>query len=166
MYKKIFTLLFVFVTLQSCGIYKFTGASLDPNDKTFTVKYFENKAPLVNPSLSQKFTEELKDKLMTQTNLNLTPNDGDLTFEGEIINYETKPIAINQNEQADYNRLTITVRVKYTSINNPKFDFDEQISKYADYESWQILSDVEAELCDDIVNQLTDYIFDKAVVNW
>ncbi len=166
MCKKNFILLLVFITLQSCGIYKFTGASLHPNDKTFTVKYFKNKAPLVNPTLSQTFTEALKNKILTQTNLSLISHDGDLIFEGEIVKYETKPVAITQNEQADYNRLTIAVRVKYTSINNSKYNFDETVSKYADYESSKLLSDVETELCETIVDELTDYIFEKAVVNW
>lgn len=166
MCRKIFILLFVFITLQSCGIYKFTGASLHPDDKTFTVKYFENKAALVNPTLSQDFTEDLKDKMLTQTNLDLVDHDGDLVFEGEIVKYETKPVAITQDEQAEYNRLTVAVRVKYTSINNPQFDFDETVSKYADYESDKLLSDVEDELCEAIIDELTEYIFNKSVVNW
>ena len=166
MIKKIFLFLIVYVTLHSCGVYKFTGASLHPEDKTFTVKFFENRAELVNPSLSQNFTETLKDKFLTQTNLKLTDFDGDLIFEGEIVKYATKPVAITQEEQAEYNRLTVEIRVKYTSINNPKYNFDDKVSKYADYESSKLLSDVEDELTEQIIDELTEYIFNKSVVNW
>jgi hypothetical protein len=164
--KKYFVFFIVFVTLQACGVYKFTGASLHPDDQTFTVKYFDNKAALVNPGLSQNFTEALKDRMLSQTNLSLTDYDGDLIFEGEIVQYETKPVAITQDEQAEYNRLTIGIRVKYTSINNPKFDFDQTFSKYADYESAKMLGDVEGVLSEQIVTELIDEIFNKAVVNW
>lgn len=164
--KKNFVFVALFVFLQACGIYKFTGASLHPDDKTFTVKYFENNAELVNPGLSQSFTEALKTKMLNQTNLSMTEHDGDLIFEGEIVNYETEPVAITQDEQAEYNRLTIEVRVKYTSFNNPKFDFDQTFSKYADYESTKLLSDVDDALSEEIIDELTEAIFTKAVVNW
>ncbi|MEA2042699.1 MAG: LptE family protein [Bacteroidota bacterium] len=164
--KKVFLFLFVYVTLQSCGVYKFTGASLHPDDKTVTIKYFKNQASLVNPTLSQEFTETLKDKFLTQTNLELTDFDGDLIFEGEIVQYQTKPVAITQDETAEYNRLTVGVRVKYTGRNNEKYSFDETITKYVDYKSSELLTDVEDELTEKIVDEITETVFNKAVVNW
>ncbi len=154
------------VLFSQCGIYSFTGASLDPKDKTVTVKFFPNRATIVNPNLSQLFTESLKDRFVSQTNLDLTDFNGDLQFEGEITGYETKPVAVTQNEQAEYNRLTIKVHVKYTSVNNPKFNFDTNFSRYADYESSKLLTDVEDELTEQIVKELIDDIFNKSVVNW
>lgn len=167
--KIIFILIFVFFLMQRCGIYTFSGVSLHPNDKTVSVKFFQNRAPLVNPVLSQSFTETLKDKFVSQAGLELVNFNGDLQFEGEITGYNTKPISIvsgESGEQAKNNRLTITVRVKYTSINNEKFNFDEKFSKYGDYPSTQILTDVEDELVNQIIEELTYEIFSKAVVNW
>lgn len=153
-------------SLGACGIYSFSGASLHPDDKTVTIKYFPNRATLINPNLSQLFTEELKDRFVGQTNLELVDFNGDLIFEGEVVKYYTEPVAVTSNEQAQYNKLTIAVRVKYTSFNKPDFDFDMEFSRFAEYESDQLLTDVEDELSETIVKELIDDIFNKAVVNW
>ncbi len=165
-YKLILSIIVISVLFSQCGIYSFSGASLDPKDKTVNVKFFQNRAAIINPNLSQLFTEKLKDRFVSQTKLELVDFNGDLTFGGEITEYSTKPIAITQNEQAESNRLTITVHVKFTSVNNPKFDFDSSFSRYADYESSKLLTDVEDDLSGQIVNELIDDIFNKSVVNW
>ncbi len=164
--KILFTLVLFSVILSGCGIYSFSGASIDPKDKTVNVKFFHNRAPVVNPNLSQLFTEKLKDRFISQTKLELVDFNGDLTFEGEITGYDTKPVSVTQDEQAKMNRLTITVHVKYTSINNPKYNFDSSFSRYADYESTELLTDVEDDLSEEIVTELIDDIFNKSVVNW
>jgi len=166
--KKGFIILIVVfsVFISQCGIYSFSGASLDPKDKTVNVKFFSNRAAIINPNLSQLFTEKLKDRFASQTKLELVDFNGDLTFEGEITAYDTKPISVTQNEQAELNRLTITVHVKYKSINKPKFNFDTSFTRYADYESSKLLTDVEDELSEQIVTELIDDIFNKSVVNW
>lgn len=167
MNKNVFLIVVIFsVLLSQCGIYSFSGASLDSKDKTVNVKFFPNRASIINPNLSQLFTEKLKDRFASQTKLDLVDFNGDLTFEGEITGYNTKPIAITKNEQAAQNRLTITVHVKYTSINNKKFNFDTSFSRYADYKSTDLLTDVEDDLSEQIVEELIDDIFNKSVVNW
>jgi hypothetical protein len=164
--KNIFLLAFVYLTLQGCGIYSFTGIALHPDDKTITIKYFPNRAELVNANLSQKFTEALKNRFITQTNLQFVPINGDLQFEGEIVGYETKPVSVTEQGTANNNRLTIKVRVKYESVNNAKFNFGNTFSRYADYESTKMLTDVEDALVEQIVEELIDDIFNKSVVNW
>ena len=167
LFYKIFFIIFVIYNLQSCSVkYSFTGASLNSKDKTVQVKYFPNRAVLVNPNLSQAFTESLKDKFLSQTNLELVNGNADLTFEGEIVGYSTKPIAISAGEAAQMNRLTVTIRVKYTGINNEKLSFDTRFTRYADYDSSEILSDVEDDLISSIIEELTDDVFNKSVVNW
>ena len=121
---------------------------------------------MVNPNLSQLFTELLKDRFVSQTGLELVDFNGDLIFEGEIIDYNTVPVAVTSDEQAKYNKLTVVVRVKYTSVNNPKFNFDNTFSRFSDYPSTQLLTDVEDELTEIIVKELIDDIFNKSVVNW
>jgi len=162
----IFALFTGLLLINACGVYRFSGASLHPDDKNVTVKFFPNRAAIVNPNLSQIFTEALKDRFISQTSLELVDFNGDLMFEGEIQKYWTKPVSITQEETAAYNRLTITVRVKYTSINNPKYDFDTSFSRYDDYLSSELLTDVEDALTEIIVKELIDDIFNKSVVNW
>ena len=155
--------------LASCTInYSLSGASIPPEAKTVSVQYFENNAKLKNPLLSQLLTDALKDKFVSQTNLNLVNGYGDLNFEGEIIDYSTKPMAIQGNDVAALNRLTITLRVKYVNSKDPdsKYDFDKTFSRYEDYDSNYDLTQVENELAEKIIEQLVQDIFNESVVNW
>ncbi len=159
----------IILIFSSCTIkYSFTGASIPPDSKTVSIQNFPNMAPLVNPMLSSKITEDLKDKFLMQTSLNLVNQSGDLDFKGKITDYYTQPVAIQGGEisVAAMNRLTITVSVQFTNKQDPKANFDNTFSRYADYESSKNLQDVEAELVDEIVKELIQDIFNKAVVNW
>ncbi|HLG33814.1 MAG TPA: LptE family protein [Bacteroidia bacterium] len=146
--------------------YSFTGASVSPDIKTFSVKYFQNNAPIVNPSLSQAFTEKLKDKIISQASLSHTDKQADLIFEGDITGYSTAPIAIQSNETAALNRLTISIRVKFTNLKNEKQNFETSFSRYADYSSQENLASVEQQLTTTITDQIVDDIFNKVFINW
>lgn len=163
-------LMVVALSLAGCKVrYSFTGASLSSGEKTISVAYFPNRAPIVNPLLSQELTEKLKDKFISQTSLNMVSDDGDLTFEGEIKGYETKPIAItgnNQTDRASLNRLTVTVRVKFINQKEPKNNFDSDFTAYEDYSSDQGLDAVEGDLVPLILEKLIEDIFNRSVVNW
>jgi len=157
---------FSIVFLSSCGFYSFTGASISPDVKTVSVQYFPNRAATIQPTLSQVFTERLKDYFLEQTNLSLEADGGDLNFSGEIVKYEIKPIAIQANEQAAQNRLTISVKVKFENTKDESKNFEQKFSRYADYDSGQSLANVEEDLIEQITNELAEDIFNKAVVNW
>ena len=99
--------------MQSCGIYSFTGTSIQPDVKTITINYFEYKALKVNPSLSNNITEALKDKFLKMTKLEQVDMDGDLEIVGEVTGYDVKATAITANEQAAQNRLTVNVKIAF-----------------------------------------------------
>lgn len=143
-----------------------TGGTIDPRAKTVAIATFPNNASLVNPTLSQFFTTALKDKIQGQTPLTIVNGHGDYEIEGEIISYSVAPVAIQGNETAAMNRLTITVRVRFTNKFDDSQNFDQTFSRYADYSSSQNLSSVESTLISDISDALTDDIFNKAFVNW
>lgn len=160
-------LLTLSTSFNSCKVsYSFSGASISPEVKTFTVKFFNKTASLGPASLSQTFTEKLKDKFISETNLIHAEKNGDLTFEGTISNYAIAPIAIQANETAAKNRLTITVDVKFTNLKDEKQNFETSFSRYTDYDSDKNLSAIEGELITIINEQLVDDIFNKAVINW
>ncbi|MFP4556564.1 MAG: LPS assembly lipoprotein LptE [Bacteroidales bacterium] len=151
----------------SCSInYSFSGASISPEIKTVTVEHFPNQAPLVNPTLSSTLSEELRNRFVTQTRLNVVSSNGDLNFSGEIRDYRVKPVAIQGNEVAAQNRLTIAVRVKFENSKDPSQNFDKTFSHYEDFESQQQLAQVEQELTRVIVEKLVEDIFNNAVANW
>ena len=151
---------------NSCGIYSFTGASIPPGAKTVSVQYFQNKAPLVEPSLSPTFTNALRDIFTTQTNLRMVSKNGDLALEGEITNYTITPQAIQANQTAASNRLSVTINVRYADKLEPTKNFESQFTEYQDYPSSQNLSSVKTALLKQITDNLAQDVFNKAVVNW
>lgn len=160
-------LIFAIALTGGCGGgYSFTGASISPDVKTVSVAFFENYAPLVNPSLSQTVTEALKDIFLVQTNLEVVQRDGDLLFEGAIIDYNVRPLAIQADEQAAQNRLTITLAVTFTNTKDPEKDYESRFTRFGDFDANQDLSAVEEALVEQITTELVQDIFNKAVVNW
>jgi hypothetical protein len=165
-FKYLFLFISVSILLTSCGIYSFTGASIPNEAKTVSVQYFSNKAATVQPTLSQVFTERLKDVFVEQTNLTLSETEGDLAFSGYISKYQIKPMAIKANETAGQNRLTIAVKVTYQNSFNTKSNFEQTFSRYHDYDSLENISDIESALIEEIIDELAEDIFNKAFVNW
>jgi hypothetical protein len=162
-----YLIIFLFgLSLAGCGVYSFTGASIPPDAKTITVVYFVNNAQYVEPSLSQSITDALRDRFLSQTDLDFIIEGGDLQIEGSITDYSTRPVAIQGNETAALNRLSVTVKVKYTNTLDPTKDFDQSFTRFQDYSSSQDLSAVKDQLIAVITEYLVDDIFNKAVVNW
>jgi predicted porin len=152
---------------QGCKInYSFSGASISPDVKTVSIQYFQNRASLVQPGLSQYLTDALIDKCKAQTNLGVINGIGDVNFEGEISDYNTRPLTVAADAQAATNRFTIAVKVKFTNAINPDLNYEQTFSRYEDYSSNLDLSQVEKELSEKIVELLVEDIFNKAFVNW
>ena len=153
--------------LNSCGIYSFTGTSIQPDVKTVTVNYFEYLAPKVNPSLSNMLTEAMQEKFLKLTKLELVDMDGDLEIIGSVTGYDVKATAITANEQAAQNRLTVTVKIEFINRKYPEESLqNKSFSAYQDFDATQSLDAVEATLCEDIVEQLCEDIFNGTVANW
>lgn len=156
----------LFIILQSCGIYSFTGASISSEINSVSVSNFSVLAPSSPPVLSNLLSETLKDKFNDETSLSIFSNNGDLQFEGEVTSYSLKPIAIQADETAAQNRLTITVKVKYTNTKDDEFNYHANFSRFRDYSSTQELSSVEQQLLEEIAQELVEDIFNKALTNW
>ena len=153
--------------MQSCGIYSFTGTSIQPDVKTVTINYFEYKALKVNPSLSNQITEALKEKFTKLTRLEQVDIDGDLEIIGEVTGYDVKATAITANEQAAQNRLTVNVKISFINRKYPEDNFENKsFSAYADFDAMQTLDAVEATLCEEIVEKLCEDMFNATVANW
>lgn len=154
--------------LYGCRVsYTFSGASIPPEAKTFSVAHFPNNAAMVTPTLSPAFTEALKDRFSKQTKLTEVTNEpGDFAFEGEIVDYTTTPAAISGQEQAVRNRLTIRVRVRFTNAIDPKGSFDKTFQQFSEYSVNTPLQEAENTLIPEIVDMLVDDIFNAAASNW
>jgi len=152
--------------LSGCGIYSFSGTSIQADVKSIAVEYFENKALRVNPSLAANLSEALIDKYRKLTKLEITSDVGDMNVSGEIVSYVTSPMAVTADEVAAQNRLTITIKVTFSNKLHPEDDFEKNFSAFADYDSNQSLDAVEAGLCDEIIETLVDDVFNATVANW
>jgi len=163
----LFSVLLATVVFTACKVsYSFTGATPMVGVKTFSVYYFPNRARLVNPNLSQQFTDGLQDKLVRQTSFNQISDNGDLEFQGQITDYDVKPINISQGDLAAQNRLTITVKVKYTNNKDHDKDWEKTFTAYEDFDSTKSLNEVEDSLVPEIIKKLTDDIFNASIANW
>jgi hypothetical protein len=153
--------------LQACkGGYSFTGTSISPDVKSVSIAYINNMAPIVYPSLSNSLTEALKDKFTRNTRLDLIDDEGDLQFEGEVTNYDVTSMGVQANEVAATNRLTITVKIRFTNNVDEKQSYDKSFSAYEEFPSSEQLDAVQDQLVSAIVEKLIEDIFNNAVANW
>ncbi len=143
-----------------------SGATIPPEAKTISVTFFTNNTSLGAPSLSQRFTEKLRDVVSQQTPLSLVRQNGDLQFEGYIADYNVAPIAVQSNDQAAQNRMTITVSVKYTNKFEAAKCFEQNFTRFADFDSKLNVNTEEPRLVEEIYRQITEDIFYKAFNNW
>ncbi|MBA3680957.1 MAG: LptE family protein [Bacteroidetes bacterium] len=159
-------ILFLAIALSACKTkISLSGATIPPEAKTISVGFFTNNTSLGAPSLSQRFTEKLRDVVSQQTGLTLVKQNGDLQFEGYIADYNVSPIAISA-DQASQNRMTISVSVKYINKFEESKNFEQTFTRFQDVASDKNISSIEPELVTEIYRQLTEDIFNKAFNNW
>lgn len=153
-------------TVQSCGIYSFTGADTG-NAETFQVNYFQNAAAIVEPGIDRTFTLQLQDLIQSQTNLSLTDNNGDLIYEGEIVDYYVAPMSATAESTAAQNRLTVTVNVRFYNTLQPEADFEQTFSFYYDYPAnAQLTGAILTTALEEIFTRLTQNIFNASLTDW
>lgn len=161
---KKYTYIILAIILTSCT-YKlsFTGASISPDVKTVTVSSFPMRTPF-EPTFGDRLSEALKMRFMSQTNLSLISDGGDLYFEGEISSFVISAEAITGNDIAAQNRLTISVRAKFSNKIDPTQDFDKSFSQYETYPSSN--SEPPSAVIQNILDKLVEDIFNASVANW
>ena len=162
--------IFTLLSFTSCGFsggYGLSGSSILPEWKTIYIPQFPNNAPLQNPSLSQELTLTMQDVFRNRTKLNLTTeDDADLTIEGEITGYDVVPLAIQSNDIAAQNRLTITLKVRYINRKDETKSFDRTFTAYENFPGTQTLADVESTIVPTIIDLLRDQVFAAVAMDW
>ena len=169
MLKRILTVIVVIIITQACSIsYKFNGSAIDYTKyKTVSVGEFPIRAALVYPPLQQLFENTITDMITRQTRLKMqeVPNT-DIRIEGEITGYNLSPQAVTENAYASKTRLSISVRVKYIDNVDPEKEMDQTFSAYRDFDSSEMLTDVQGQLCNEICKELAELIFNQTFGNW
>lgn len=164
---KIIATLLLLTICYSCKVsYSFSGISISPETKTFQVNYFQNDAPLIEPGLDRQFRTALQDLILNQTNLDLVTSGGDLTYEGEIVEYRVSPMTATAENTAAQNRLTIGVQVRFYDKNNPDNDLDQRFSFFYDYDGSTQLDAIKATAFEEIFERLTQDIINATLAKW
>ncbi|MBI1306227.1 MAG: hypothetical protein GC181_06395 [Bacteroidetes bacterium] len=164
-WSKLLYLLLIFVP-ASCGIYSFSGVSYSENIKTVSIAYIDNNSALVAPELSPTLTNKLRNKFISQTNLRMTEEGGDIAFTGEVVEYNVVPVGGGDNNTTSLNRLQIVVHIKCECEKDKKYAFDERFTQFSDFDASKSLADVESDLIGTMTDNLVQDIFNKSALNW
>ena len=161
-------LLILILFTTSCRVkYSLTGASISPETKTFQVNYFQNNAPLIEPGIERDFTNKLIDLLINQTSLELVKSNGDLTYEGEIVEYRISPTTATADNRAAQNRLTVGVNIRFYDKNDSEADFEKRFSFYYDYPgNVQLIGGLRDTALDEIFERITQDVFNASLAKW
>ncbi|WP_299217886.1 LptE family protein [uncultured Aquimarina sp.] len=162
--KHILIGLIAIAVLQGCGAYSFSGINTDA--ATFQVAFFQNQAAIINPGTDQAFTNQLQDLILNQTNLDLVTSNGDIAYEGEIVQDVVIPTNATSQNTAAQNRLTIAVNVRFYDTKNPKEDLEQRFSFFFDFPASQSETAVRAEAVDVIFERITQDILNATLAKW
>ncbi|RXM42912.1 LptE family protein [Flavobacterium sp. YO64] len=168
--KYLFILL-IATTFSGCGVYNFTGTG--PIDaKTFQVNFFQNNADLIEPGIDRQFTLALQDLIQNQTNLNLVSTGGELTYEGEIVDYRITPMTATAvtstgDVGAAQNRLTIRINVRFTNKKKETDDFERTFEFYFDFPGNELpTGSVLNTAIQTIFERITQDVFNESLAKW
>lgn len=166
--KVKFLTIIISIALYNCSVkYSLTGASISPETKTFQVNYFQNNSTLIEPGIDRDFTNKLIDLLINQTSLDLVKSNGDLLYEGEIVEYRIAPTTATANNTAAQNRLTIGVNVRFYDKSDPDAEFEKRFSFYYDYPgSSQLIGSQKDTAVDEIFERITQDVFNASLAKW
>ncbi|MDA9126788.1 LPS assembly lipoprotein LptE [Flavobacteriaceae bacterium] len=156
-----------FAVVVGCGAYSFTGISLSSDTKTFQVNYFQNTAALIEPGIERDFTLALQDLILNQTNLDLVKSNGDIIYEGEIVEYRISPTTATSSNTAAQNRLTISVNLIFTNTNDEEADFEKRFTFFYDYAgSAQLVGSQKTTAVEEIFERITQDVINASLANW
>jgi hypothetical protein len=165
-------ILLVWISLVwgACKIYSFKDVSIPPEVKTIRIGFIENRARYVDPLLSPQLTDKLKTKISSQTRLTqIQTENADYDVSAYISEYNVSTAGV-ANQQASINRVTVSVhlalknRLSDQKLGTP--DFETDISRNFDFPATQSVTDAQASLTPQIVQQFTDDIFNRLFSNW
>jgi outer membrane lipopolysaccharide assembly protein LptE/RlpB len=156
--------------LNGCGFYNFSGASTGTAE-SFQVNFFQNYADqspgsTIEPGLDRDFTNALQDVITNLTSLNLTNENGDLVYEGEIVEYRVAPMTATANQTAAENRLTMTVNVRFYNKTKEDSDFEQRFSFFFDFPGTSLLENVKSQAHEELFERITQDIFNQSLADW
>ncbi len=167
MFKKIYIVILSIWLIQACRVnYSFTGINVSKEIKTFQVDYIPNNAALVVPGLNEEFRNMLIDRIEQQTALTQVKNNGDIVFQGEIVDYYVEPVALTSGQKAGQNRLNVKIKMEYTNTKNETDNFNKVYSWYYDYPANTNRMQIAPEAHQSILSTILDNLFNDTLAKW
>lgn len=166
--KSLLLIPFFALLLLFSGCYSFKDVSIPPNIKTFQVDLIGNTARYVNPQLSPQITDKLRQKIVNQTRLSPVQDNAHYEISGTITDYNVSTAAIS-GQQAATSRLTVGIKVVLKNNldpNDPKTNFEAQVSRNFDFDANLSLSQAEPQLNETIIRNMVDEMFNRIFSNW
>jgi hypothetical protein len=164
-YKKLLLIVLAIISVQGTCRYSLKDVSIPPEIKTVRVFFIENKARYINPQLSPKLSDKLRQKIINQTRLSQTNNDADYEISGYISDYSVNTSGISQQQVASKN-LNVTVHIIFRNRQDEKKNFEADITRNFPFSASKSLTQAETELNEQMVTNLTDEIFNRIFSNW
>ena len=162
--KYIIIAILAITLCQGCGIYSFSGVNTTAT--SFQVNFFQNQSPRIFPGADQRFTNQLQDLILNQTNLDLVTSGGDIIYEGEIVQDYVAPNTATSNITAAQNRLTIAVNLRFYDTKDSSQDFEQRFSFFFDYPASQSENAVRDEALQIIYERITQDMFNATLARW
>ena len=164
-YPQLLLVVLAIVSIQGTCRYSLKDVSIPPEIKTVRVFFIENKARYINPQLSPKLSDKLRQKIINQTRLSQTNNDADYEISGYISDYSVNTSGISQQQVAS-NNLNVTVHIIFRNRQDEKKNFEADITRNFPFSASKSLTQAEVELNEQMVTNLTDEIFNRIFSNW
>ncbi|MCX6188904.1 MAG: LptE family protein [Bacteroidetes bacterium] len=168
MFRKFIFLILLLNALGGCKYihYSFKEGSTAAEVKSISIAYIQNNASVIVPQLSQQLTDKLRQKFLSETRLDMVNSGGDFDIKGTITSYIVEPVSLQAGQKASQNQLKISVQIQFVNKQNPKSDFNETFTQYAEFGSDKSLTSVELGLISLITEKLTQAIFNKTLSDW
>ncbi|MBQ7634936.1 MAG: LptE family protein [Bacteroidaceae bacterium] len=146
--------------------YSFTGTSIDYDlIKTIQIDKVVNRAPYGWAPMEAMFNTKLQDKYANQTRLKIVRRNGDLHVSGEITAYDQFNKGVSAEGYSSQVQLKMTVNIRFESPKK-NIQWERQFTATTQYNSTQQLSAVQERLVTEMIEDLTDQIFNATVSDW
>lgn len=150
---------------SGCKVYSFRDISIPDSIQVIKVNFIENKATYINPNLSPRLTDRLRQKIVSQTRLKQTNgSNADWEIDAVITGYSFSTSGIS-NQQVATNRLTVSVKITLNKIKEGgSKDYD--VSRSFDFSATQSIQQAENSLFDEMIRGLADDMFNRIFSTW
>ena len=158
-------ILFAIISIQGTCRFSMKDVSIPADIKTVKVSYIDNKARYINPQLSPKLSDKLRQKIVNQTRLSQINGEADYEISGYISDYSVSTSGISDRQVAS-NNLNVTVHLIFKNRKDEKKNFEADLTRNFPFSATKSLSQAESELTDQVITSLTDEIFNRIFSNW